>query len=101
MRPKKWETGHRKVTDKSIRGLPYWCLRVLQAQDEQLEECWLVIFDERLEAHAETLGQTGQQVQSDDQERLVWLVELRILLPGLILYDGRFCDVNTSLENWP
>jgi len=62
MVPEKWEARHGKVTDESVSGLPHRRLRVFQAQDEQLEKFWLAVLDERLEAHAETLGQAGQQV---------------------------------------
>jgi hypothetical protein len=56
MGSEKGEACHSKVTDKGICGLPHWRLRVLQAQDEQLEERRLVILDEGLEAHAEALS---------------------------------------------
>jgi hypothetical protein len=60
MLPEKWEARHSKVTDKSVCGLSHWCLRVFEAQDKQLEECWLVILDERFERHTEALRQAGQ-----------------------------------------
>jgi hypothetical protein len=62
MVPEKWEACHSKVTDEGVRRLSHWRLRVFKTQDEQLEERWLAILNEWLEAHAEALGQAGQQV---------------------------------------
>lgn len=62
MWPQQIEAAHREVTDQRIAGLSHRCLRVLQADSEELKETRLAIANQGFKAHTQALGETRKEI---------------------------------------
>jgi hypothetical protein len=72
---------------------------MFETHSEQLKKVRLVGGDELLHILTKTLGKARQEVEGNDEERLVGLLEVRVLLELLIQQQRSVDDGAATLEH--